>query len=441
MITKLGRLFFFTLLGMAFLFAILFTVAPASAIGKTVDVPALFPSVTPVTTTQQLFLPIIHNVGLPLAWRLGFGAGTVITQYAALSDLHAGWYVNWGVDAQAVQPAGIEHVQMVRVHQKLSCGLWHHGDRAACPYALPLEYNFAPEAAVITAAAQAQPGQLWIIGNEMDRVDWRICAEFESDGHTCKPDKIVHQGQDEILPEVYALAYHDLYTLIKQADPTAQVAIGGVIQGTPLRLQYLTMVWDSYKQRYGQEMPVDVWNIHAFILREKKYEYGADIPPGLMGNPTTGQYTTDDWTHLDHTIFDTQIRAMRQWMKERGQQDKPLVITEYGALYVHCVAHDNQGNCTKNFNSATLVQDFMVWSFDYFLNTKDCSLGYAQDDCRLVQRWLWFSLDHAYQDANGQLTGGFNLHGSLFNATTLQMTAAGQRFRDFALANIAQLAK
>ena len=42
-------------------------------------------------------------------------------------------------------------------------------------------------------------------------------------------------------------AYHELYTLIKGADPTARLAIGGVIQATPLRLEYLTKVWNEYR--------------------------------------------------------------------------------------------------------------------------------------------------------------------------------------------------
>ena len=35
----------------------------------------------------------------------------------------------------------------------------------------------------------------------------------------------------------------------------------------------------------------------------------------------------------------------------------------------------------------------MIQTFDYFLNTKDCNLGYAADQCRLVQRWNWYSFN------------------------------------------------
>ena len=81
----------------------------------------------------------------------------------------------------------------------------------------------------------------------------------------------------------------------------------------------------------------------------------------------------------------------------------------------------------------------MLWSFDYFLNTKDCNLGYGADECRLVQRWLWFSLDHVYNDANGNPVAGLNYHTSLFNGTTWNITKAGELFRQFALNNLEAL--
>ena len=80
---------------------------------------------------------------------------------------------------------------------------------------------------------------------------------------------------------MYAWAYHDLYMAIKGWDPTARVSAGGIIQATPLRLQYMDRVWDEYQSRYGERMPVDVWNIHAFVLREGRNSWGADIPAGI----------------------------------------------------------------------------------------------------------------------------------------------------------------
>jgi hypothetical protein len=388
---------------------------------------------------SNVFLPLVTKNYLRLATRMGYDAThSPITRYPDIRVLRAGWYVDWSVQAAPVRPDGIEHAQNIRVHQKLACGEFQHANRSTCPYAQPLDYLFLPDQATIEAAAKASPGDIWLVGNEMDRVDWAYCAVSVD---PCPANQIKQTGQDEILPETYARAYHDLYTIIKNADPTARVANGGVIQATPLRLQYLTIVWDTYRTLYGADMPVDIWNVHNFIIREKKNEYGADIPPGLPGNPTIGAYTTSDWTHIDRAIFDQQIRAFRQWMKDRSQQDKQLIVSEYGMLFHHCAEVDRNGICVKDLNNKQVALDFMTWTFGYFLNTRDCTLGLATDDCLLVQRWTWFGLDIVGTDDVGNPTFGQNEHTSLFNSTTLQMTEAGSLFRQFVENNIAALAK
>jgi len=196
-------------------------------------------------------------------------------------------------------------------------------------------------------------------------------------------------------------------------DPTARLAIGGVIQPTPLRLEYVTKIWDSYQAIYTDTMPVDVWNVHNFIIQEKAGEWGAEIPPGIDG--TEGEYVDEPATHIDMVIFKQQIRAFRQWMKDRGQQAKPLVVSEYGILY---------HNGTMGLpDRASYVQNFMVASFDYFYNTKDCTLGLVSDGCRLVQQWNWYSLDDTW--------GDFNPYSRLYNPTTRQITTTGERFRRY----------
>ncbi|MCX6043599.1 MAG: hypothetical protein NT075_00690 [Chloroflexi bacterium] len=387
--------------------------------------------------TNTVLLPFVANDFGVTAYRMGYGATTgPITRYPEIGSMKAGWYTDWGSSVNPARPGGMEYAQMIRVHQKLACGDYYNANRTACPYVQPPAYNFTPDQATIQAIAQANPGSIWLIGNEMDRLDFNACTLYE--GNVCK--NFIPLGQDEISPNAYALAYHDLYTIVKAADPTARVAIGGLIQPTPLRLQWLTIAWDTYHSTYNEDMPVDIWNIHNFILREVKGEYGAEVPPGLPKNPTKGEYTKDDWTHIDHTIFDKQIRAMRQWMKDRGQQQKPLVVSEYGVLYSHCVKTVNKV-CTQDLGNEQVTQDFMLWTFDYFLNTKDCDLGYGDDDCRLVQRWLWFSLDHTATLENGTLSFGANPHASLYNSTNRQMLSAGQKFRQYVLDHFDQLAQ
>lgn len=379
-----------------------------------------------------LYMPLVYNDVGNTATRIGIDVLGSITDYPVVRQLNAGWYTNWYVVAKPARPGGAEFLQTIRVHQKLSCGDWFNANRTACPYAEPKDYVYRPTQAELVAAIKANPGSTWAIGNEIDRPDWQECTAYEADGVTCQPGKTQYTGQDEMLPETYARAYHDLYNLVKSTDPTAKVAIAGVIQPTPLRLKYLTAIWDSYKSQYGADMPVDVWNIHAFILREKKGEYGAEIPPGMT--ETSGSYLETDATHIDRTIFDRQIRAFRKWMNDRGQESKPLIVSEYGILYNHCVVFDSKGKCTVNLDDPTLVTDFMVWTFDYFLNTKDCTLTQT-DECRLVQRWAWFALNTTSQDSNGNLVSALNKYGSLINTTTGQLMIGGQRFINFVTSN------
>ncbi|HRJ41451.1 MAG TPA: hypothetical protein PL105_06215, partial [Caldilineaceae bacterium] len=259
----------------------------------------------------------------PPALRIGYGVTTnADLMNPAIRSLGAGIYHNWRTSSAPVTPDGIQFAQTVRVHQNLTCPLNSENawNRDACPYAEPHSYQVKPSLTDIGAVAQAQPGSLWLIGNEMDRRDW------------------YRGGQDEMLPELYATAYHDIYTAIKAADPSAQVAIGGLIQATPLRLAWLDRMWESYAQQYGGDMPVDVWNIHNFILREVFQDYGADIPPGIATNDPRAATYESDWTHIDLALFDQQIRAFRGWMAARGQQEKPLIVSEYGVLYRHCAA-------------------------------------------------------------------------------------------------------
>jgi hypothetical protein len=254
-----------------------------------------------------------------------------------------------------------------------------------CPYVDPPTYTFSPEQIQIESMATARPGMIWVIGNEIERIDWP------------------GGRQDEITPELYAVAYHDIYNMIKNADPTAQVAIGGVIQATPLRLEYLTKVWDTYSSTYGESMPVDVWNVHAFVLREESGSWGADIP---AGSSATSGMLYDVLDNKDFTIVEQHLEDMRTWMKDRGQQDKSLIITEYGVLMPDWVS-------PGEFTPEEVRDSFMYPSFDYFLNQTDTNLGYSSDGYRLVQRWNWYSLD----DDSGKYEGEEylqNFNGNLF---------------------------
>jgi len=391
------------------------------------------PTGRPLQATDSLtYLPSVFRYYGPRSYRLGYGAvGAPITQYGNIRQLKAGWYLDWGARSNPARPLNMDYVRVVRLHQKTVCWPNKVRDRGECQYTEPFTYTlqYGQRREGIVAAAQANPGSLWLIGNEMDRYDWGGVNPYSGFGD---PDS--SGGQDEMLPEVYAQAYHEFYHLIKTADETAQVAIGGIIQATPVRLEYLDKVWNAYQAVYGEHMPVDVWNVHNFIFKEKCDDYGADIPPGCdscrdhdpTGDPCYGvEYPEGDWTHASMDIFRAQIQTFRQWMKNHGQQDKPLIVSEYGIVYFHAGLEDPE-----------VVKGFMLATFDYFMNTKDANLGYSADDYRLVQRWAWYSLDDDWKST------GFNKYGVLIdryeeNDPHLpieggRITPLGQAFADYA---------
>jgi len=305
-----------------------------------------------------------------------FGVGLkpdlgAITDYDVAS-LHIGWYSDWRTRLVPDRPAGIEYAQLVWVHEgTLSPGLDELGTI--------VDHN---------------PGSLWMIGNE--------------------PECIL---QGNSTPQQYAAAYGQAYALIKACDPTAKVAIGGVVQPTPLRLEWLDRVLEHYQREYGQEMPVDVWNIHVQILQERQGDWGCDIPRGLT--ETEGRlYGIEDNGNIE--VFKQLLWEFRTWMRERGQRAKPLIISEYGVLFP-----PEYGYTPERVNA------FMNASFDFLLSTRDPDLGYPDDENRLVQRWLWYSLN----DQPWDLETGEGFNGALFERQDAQQTPAltpvGINFRNY----------
>ncbi len=272
-----------------------------------------------------------------------------------------GWWLGWRADPDEPRLADSRFAQMVRIFGT----------------------GYRPELPVIQQIARAQPGALWLIGNEPDVV-W----------------------QDNATPEQYAATYGILYPAIKAADPTALVAIAGVSQPTPLRMAYLDRILAAYQAQFGAAMPVDVWNVHAFILREEQDSWGVGIPPG-MAVEAGALYEIAD--HDNMTIFKQQIVDFRRWMAERGFRDAPLIVSEYGVLMP-----DSYGFPTDQ------VAEFLIATFDFFLTARDPEIGYPADDSRLVQAFCWYSAaDTVYPTSN------------LFDPETHALTPLGEVFRAY----------
>ena len=85
--------------------------------------------------------------------------------------------------------------------------------------------------------------------------------------------------------------------------------------------------------------------------------------------------------------FAEQVIAMRQWMADHGQKEKPLFLSEYSILYPYvidgdtCFLQDEFGQCF----TPDRVYDFMTRTFQYLNNEAvDPNLGFSLDNNRLI---------------------------------------------------------
>jgi hypothetical protein len=295
-----------------------------------------------------------------------------------VAQLNAGWYTDWGANRNPPHPDGLTYAQVIRL-------------KAGPDPRDPAQVTVSPGRSTIANIAAEHPGSLWMLGNEPDSY---------------------FQGTP-LYPDVYAHVYYEFYHYIKGLDPTALIANGGIVQPTPCRLEYLDIVWDTYQQAYSETMPVDAWNIHAFTLHEASSSWGAKWPPGV--DPSCAMsYSIPD--SLDIDILRQNLIAFRQWMKDKGEQNKPLVISEYGILWPNWLLDDYVPNPTAS------VSQFMVQTFDMLLYETYPDVGYPEDGYRLVQTWAWYSISETYYN------------GKLFNPTTRQLTALGNTYANYTAA-------
>lgn len=339
---------------------------------------------------------------------------------AVLSQLGAGWYLTFNYKEPSPQPDnGADFVHMLQVRQKKNGFVYLNG------------YDISPRLNGAFANYVAnRPGDIWIIGNEIDRGP--------------NPDETdpTQRGQGDTFPHVYARAYHEAYNFIKNVDPTAQIAISGLVEVTPGRLQYLDKVWNSYRQTYGKPMHVDVWTMHIYVLPEvlsdgvtpngiANVALGTDPTLGKRGSGGDAALCGEDDVycyaeHDDVDIFAEQVEEMRQWMADHGQKEKPLLLTEYSILYPYvidqggtCFISDEFGQCF----TPDRVQNYMNQTFNYLNNQAvDSSLGYSMDGNRLVQQYMWYSV-YTPPTSEGNVS-------NLVEADLVTLTLLGQNFKD-----------
>jgi hypothetical protein len=198
-----------------------------------------------------------------------------------VTPLAARSYLNWRADLTPSHPNAMSYHFMVRVG----------------------EGGHRPSVDDLQTIALNNPGATWIIGNEAD-VIW----------------------QDNATPAAYARAYRSAYTAIKSVDPNARFMMNGVAQVSPLRLAWLNQVWDSYLTTYGQEIPVDIWNIHTYIANEMHQEWGAEIPPGIDNAVGYSNRQGTHWAEENRpgasggTVHRSRTTGARAYFAFRGNQ-------------------------------------------------------------------------------------------------------------------------
>ena len=374
-----------------------------------------------------------------------YGVGYVPSLPASLSwipTLDAGWYVNFSASTYGVNVRSATFAPVIRVRQEILAGGVRTDNYTVFP---PLTYSYRDLQGRVQdgvgSLVSKNRGHYWLIGNEVD---------------------VNNFVQDNTMPQVYARAYHEIYDYIKRTDPTAKVAIAGLSMMTPGRLNYLSIVWDTYQTLYGQPMPVDIWNMHLYVLEERNpaepnNEYG-DGKIALGTDPALAKWSSQGFAdrcpapgdasadprpdvhcrseHDSVRIFRDQVYEMRRWMAARGQQNKPLIISEFGLLYPYVLDANGQYFLKDEHGrpfDPTRVTKYLRDTITFLETAKDPSLGYPADGNRLVQQWLWFSIVTGPETSGG--SSNLIKWTTFQNATPgdpAQLTTMGQAFQQMA---------
>lgn len=313
-------------------------------------------------TDNTIYLPLILKAPTTLC-RFGITAIPGQAGYETnLSALKVGGFIDWSATPGRSLPGDVDYIRVITVG----------GDA----------FDDASRAAAAGALAAANPGGYWQVGNEPDTSYYGQAGVY----------------QDNLPAETYAHRYFVIAQAIRAADPQAKIGFGSIVQPTPIRLRYLDRAWmalireaDSYTL---VDDLVDYFSIHSFILNEIPGQWGTGIPKGFEDDYADAVHIKNFADTYSIGLFQQRVTAMRRWMRDRGLNDKPLWITEYGSLFPPI---DPPGGPDYINVSDANTANFMTQTFDYLRTATSATLGMPSDDNRLVQRWFWYSLnDHRY---------------------------------------------
>ncbi len=174
------------------------------------------------TDLIQTYLPTVLDMPSPSNCRYGVNNRPGLPGNQWMTTIGVGYYINFTANpvGQPV-PEEITLIPQIRMQQDQANGQYLPSYTVVPP--LTMEHDGLGQIVL------DNPGSLWILGNEPD---------------------VANPVQDNMMPDMYAVAFHDIYHFIKQIDPYAHIAIAGLSMMTPGRLQYLDIVWDTYLQKY-----------------------------------------------------------------------------------------------------------------------------------------------------------------------------------------------
>ncbi|MDA0989038.1 MAG: glycosyl hydrolase [Chloroflexi bacterium] len=286
-----------------------------------------------------------------------------VAQQWFLDTLGTKWFLDWNSNVDVI-PNG---------HEKI----------------IPILSLPGPSAQSIQEIADLAPGSVWYIVGEPNR----------RDGY----------GASDIVTQL-----HDLYTAIKDADPTARITSPSILNweftcngcsGYQKGSEWVAEFRAAYLTQIGEEPPIDIWAIDVYPL---------------------------DWVNLptvDHQLAIDQVDDMRQYLDAVGQQNKPIWITELGLhwgwdamLFSNSEEYDI--SCDPNPQPAgeyktQMVIDYLVGVFDWLD---------ANAAGKKIEKWFLFSTYRDITKCDPSAYAGL----TLFNGPGVgaALTPVGQFFRD-----------
>ncbi|MBM2827117.1 MAG: hypothetical protein HW403_1181, partial [Dehalococcoidia bacterium] len=273
-----------------------------------------------------------------------------------------------------------------------------------CSKAIKVPSNVLMDTEELRRIALARPGSYWIIGNEPNV-----------------------PGQDDLSPDSYAENFHYYQSVIKSADPTAQIVApevlnfsytctgcGGFTQGR----SWVEGFRKGYLERYGVEPPVDVWSIHTYDLNWEK------LPM------------------VDHQVQIQQIGGFREYLEAMpGHKGKPIWLTEFAVVWGYegaqwlqestqlpgasGIAQEGQELTLRAHPWGEMRRDLMAEYLKRMLEWLDMN-----SEPLNIQRWFIFS-SHGYRDPWAAAPGGIALLESA--GAQVRRTDFGSIYREWAM--------